>query len=355
MKIVADENIPLVEYYFQAYGEVLLKPGRDIQAEDVVNADILLVRSVTPVNQALLQNSTVTFVGSATIGCDHIDTNWLKQAGIQWAIAKGCNAVAVVEYVLSVVAALQRAGRLGEKKLRAGVIGVGDIGARVVSQLTLLGFDVLLHDPIRAAQDENFVSVPLTEFRDLDFISLHTPLTFYGEYPTYHMIAKKFFQQQKKNGILLNTSRGSVIDFSALKQYGSHLIWCLDVWENEPIIDLDILQATEIATPHIAGYSVQGKYRGIEMIYQAAVRQKIIPDLHIPPIVYPRKSLGFSEEKKSWQDILLQIYDPLITSREMKEALLHQTATFDDLRKGFVDRYETAYIDGAEFYLTMLV
>lgn len=343
MKIVADENIPLVDYYFGGLGEVVLKPGRAIQSIDLIDADVLLVRSVTQVNQTLLQNSKVKFVGSTTIGIDHMDTEWLQHAGIGFSTAKGCNAVAVVEYVLSVLAALQRDGLLLQKKLRAGVIGVGEIGTRVAEKLKLIGFDVLLHDPIRAENEKEFISVSLDHFVDLDFITLHTPLTVNGPYPTYHLIEKSFLSRQKAGCVLLNTSRGSVVDFSELKQHGAHLIWCFDVWENEPFIDLTVMQAAKIATPHIAGYSVQSKYRGIEMIYQAALADKRIPDLQVDPIVYPQKKLFFSDTA-NWRDVILQAYDPMITSQEMKQILLTDNKQFDHLRKYFPERYEMAYL-----------
>lgn len=344
MRIVADENIPLIAHYFGHSGELILKPGRQITREDLIDADILLVRSVTQVNQDLLNNTNIQFVGSATTGFDHIDTRWLDQAGIRWTVAKGCNATAVVEYVIAVIAALQNQDRLLQPNLRAGVIGAGNIGAAVAEKLKLLGFEVLLCDPPRAETD-HFNSTSLHDFVELDFITLHTPLTFSGAHPTYHLIEKEFLQRQKPGCILLNTGRGAAINFADLKKHGKHLSWCLDVWENEPLIDPDILTASVIATPHIAGYSVQSKYRGTQMIYDAALQQKMIKDKPVLPIPFPTQVISFANRPIHWRDVILQIYNPLDTSKQMKDILLHQPNAFDQLRKNFIERHEFEFVE----------
>ncbi|MHB1947272.1 MAG: 4-phosphoerythronate dehydrogenase [Gammaproteobacteria bacterium] len=344
MKIIADENLPLVTHYFGANHEVTLKPGRKISRTDLIDADILLVRSVTRVNKELLQNTRVRFVGSATTGADHVDTQWLDQAGIHWAIAKGCNAHAVVEYVIAIIAVLQKQGDLLKPHLRAGVIGVGTIGSQVAENLKILGFEVLEYDPLRALTDKTFPSTPLENFADLDLITLHTPLTFDGDYPTYHLVNREFLKRQKPGCILLNTGRGAAIDFSALKQHGNYLTWCLDVWENEPEIDLEVLQTTRIATPHIAGYSVQSKYRGVEMLYQAVVRDNIIPKQSISSPSMPTREIFCKNQMMDWRDVILKIYNPLTTSELMKEVLLGHKESFDHLRKNFVDRHEFEFV-----------
>jgi erythronate-4-phosphate dehydrogenase len=345
MKIVADENIPLVDYYFGSCGQLILKPGRAITHDDLLDADILLVRSVTLVNRDLLHGTSVKFVGSTTTGADHMDTHWLNQADIHWSVATGCNRIAVVEYVISVIAALQKMNLLQQKNSRAGVIGVGAIGQQVAEKLKILGFDVLLCDPFRSMQEKNFTGVRLEDFTDLDFITLHTPLTYEGAYPTYHLIDKDFMQRQKKNCVLLNTGRGNVIHFTDLKEYGEELIWCLDVWENEPNIDLDVLQKALIATPHIAGYSVQSKYRGIEMIYQAALKHGVIAGQGVLPIIYPQYELPLIESLCDWRDVVLAIYNPLITTKHMQQELLKNKHGFDGLRKHFPDRHEFNFVN----------
>jgi erythronate-4-phosphate dehydrogenase len=334
MKIVADENIPLVQHYFGDLGELILKPGRAIAQADLVDADILLVRSVTAVNQALLQNTNVKFVGSATTGFDHIDIAWLKEQGIALSVARGCNSTAVVEYVICVIAALQKMQLLKQTDVRAGVIGVGQIGQVVADKLKTLGFEVVLCDPLRA----DIISTPLEKMVDLDFITLHTPLTREGNFPTYHLIQGDFLQRQKKNCVLLNSGRGATIAFDQLKLYGQDLIWCLDVWEHEPFIDLNVLQKAVIATPHIAGYSLQSKYRGIEMIYQDFTKQMVTE------IKYPTKTISLNDTDADWRDVVLQIFDPRVETERMKKTLLEDPSAFDRLRKSFVDRYEFGFV-----------
>ncbi len=350
MRIVADENIPCVEKYFERAGDIVLKPGRQIVRDDLVSADILLVRAVTQVNRALLENTSIKFVGSATSGVDHIDEKWLNAANIKWASASGCNTMAVVQYVLAVVAAMQKMQYLSINNLRVGIIGVGKIGSAVAEKLKLLNVEILQYDPLRAEQDSDFISTPLSEFVNLDLVTIHAPLTTDGFFPTYHLVNKIFLQQQKKNCVLLNTSRGSVVDFSDLDEYGQLLYWCLDVWENEPYIDFQILQNAVIATPHIAGYSVQSKLRGVDMIYQAACREKIIlPHDYIPN--YPKKTISV-EGATDWRDVVLKIYNPLDTTTMMKDTLLdNKRETFDDLRKNFIDRFEFEYVSLTNAFL----
>ncbi len=343
MKIIADQDIPFIKHYFD---DAHLIEGRGLQQHQIKDADILLVRSITKVNEALLTGTNVKFVASPTTGTDHFDIEWLHQAGIGWANAHGCNAIAVVEYVVCAIAAMQKQGYLTGNRLRAGVIGVGHIGSRVVEKLQLLGFEVMQCDPLRAEKEANFPHVPLEEFSDLDLISLHTPLTRSGPYPTYHMIQQPFLERQKKNTILMNTGRGAVIDFNDLKLYGEYLMWCLDVWENEPFIDIEVLDRALIATPHIAGYTVQSKYRGIKMIYDAAVQQGFIPDKKIKPLICPTQNIVFNIPV-DWRDVVLKVYNPMDTTALMKQAILEdgEVSTFDGLRKNFADdRHEFAYV-----------
>jgi erythronate-4-phosphate dehydrogenase len=346
MKIIADEKIPFVTDYFGHGNELILKNGRSLQREDVIDADMLLVRSVTRVNAALLQDSSVKFVGSSSSGSDHLDTQWLDDAGIRWASAAGCNSRAVVEYVISVIAALQQMSLLPAKSPRAAVIGVGRIGSQVAAELETLGFEVLRCDPLRASDEKDFISTPLDAITDCDFITLHTPLTHKGSHPTYHMIAKKFLQQQKKNAVLLNAARGSVVDFADLKEYAWHLYPCLDVWENEPLVDLQILQQASIATPHIAGHTLQAKQRGIEMIYQAAIAAKLIAADPSSTIDFPHAQIDFNHEEVTWQDVILKIYDPRVTTAIMQEKILlnSHASEFDHLRNDVNQRHEFEFI-----------
>lgn len=346
MKIVADEFIPYVRTYFSSYGDLVLKDGRSIIERDVYDADILLVRSITPVNEALLKHSNVKFVGSVTAGADHLDMQWLKEAGIAFSTAAGFNAPPVADYIVSVIAALQRKHCLGKAhETKVAVVGVGHVGRLVVDRLNKLGFSVLLCDPLRAKGEQDFDSIPIEELDDCDLITLHVPLTMTGEHPTYHMVDKKFLRRQKADCIFVNTSRGSVVNSTDLLQEGEHLHWCLDVWEKEPTINKAVMQQALIATPHIAGYSIQGKIRGIDMIYRLACEKKIITPRPISPLEMPHQLLAFAGHHHHWQDIVLGIFNPLVMTAVMKETLsgTENGVRFDQLRNQFNYRYEFAF------------
>lgn len=346
MKIVADSHIPFIKEYFGGYGELVLKPGRAISHRDVKEADILLVRSITSVDEKLLANTRVRFVGSVTAGADHLDVKCLDQAGIAHSVAAGFNAPPVADYVATIVAALQRKGLLLHKPIKAAVIGVGNAGRLVVERLKQLNIDVVLCDPLRAETEEAFISTPIEALSDLDLISLHVPLCRAGSHPTYHLIEQKFLQRQKLGCILLNASRGSVIDSQALLQSGAHLHWCFDVWEHEPKIDKTILEQAFISTPHIAGYSVQSKIRGIDMIYRIACERKFIEPKSISPIKIPHQELAFAGSKHHWQDIVLGIFNPLVMTAMMQATILpaeEHGVFFDELRNKFNYRHEFAF------------
>jgi erythronate-4-phosphate dehydrogenase len=346
MRIVADENIPFVADYFANVGELILKPGRQITREDVLTADVLLVRSITQVDRKLLEGSSVKFVGSAATGVDHMDVEWLDSEGIKWYAAAGCNTMAVVEYVIAVIAVLKKTAVFPERKLRAGVIGLGKIGSEVAKKLEILGFEVVCCDPLRAKAEPSFVSTPLSDLSHLDLVTLHVPLTDEGEYATHHLINKAFLLRQHKGCVLLNASRGSVIEFSDLEEYGQHLYWCLDVWEHEPHINFEILDLATIATPHIAGYSLQSKQRGISMVYQAACDLHIISPAVRVDMPFKKSAISFGNKMMDWCDAVLKIYDPQTTTEMMKNTLVENgsNATFDLLRKDFQERYEFAYV-----------
>lgn len=346
MKIVADAHIPYIEKYFSAHGELILKPGREIVREDVKEADMLLVRAVTNVNENLLAGSKVKFVGSVTAGADHLDTNWLDNVGIKWSVAEGFNAPPVADYVVSVIAALQRRHLLSTKNVKAAIVGVGNVGRLVADHLKILGIEVMYCDPLRAANEKDFHSVSFDEIADVDLILLHVPLTKDVPHPTYHMIGKEFLLRQKPGCILLNASRGSVMNSQALMLHGTHLQWCLDVFEHEPKIDKSILNRAVIATPHIAGYSVQSRVRGIDMIYRIAGERGFIQPIQQEVVEMPRQTLSFAGSAHHWQDIVLGIFNPLVMATMMCQILLpvdDDGRLFDEMRQQFTYRHEFAF------------
>jgi erythronate-4-phosphate dehydrogenase len=272
MKIVADANIPYVEQAFGSIGEVTLVEGRSINQDAVKDADLLLVRSVTPVSERLLSGSAVKFVATATIGVDHVDTQYLQERGIGFASAPGCNAISAAEYVMAALFELAMRDGFTLQSKTVGIVGCGNVGSKVLEMLQALQVPCLIYDPPRADQYADRAYVDWEQVTHADVVTAHVPLHTSGNYPTYHMFAEKFFQRLPNQGIFINTARGRVVDEVALKaalQKRDDIRLVLDVWENEPNIDLELLNKIALATPHIAGYSLDGKVRGTKMIYHA--------------------------------------------------------------------------------------
>jgi len=265
VRIVADENIPLAGAFFSSLGEVRLVPGRSLNRAALVDADVLLVRSVTSVDRDLLEGSRVRFVGTCTIGTDHLDLHYLRQAGIAHASAPGCNARAVVDYVLSCLLMLAERQGVALHERRYGVVGCGAVGGRLGNLLQGLGYSVWQCDPPRqAAEGGAFVSLDEL-LEQCDVISLHTPLNA----STHHLIGVQELLRMRPQTWLINSSRGAVVDNQALlKTSREDLALVLDVWEGEPQICPELAARCTIATPHIAGYSLDGRLRGTAQIYQ---------------------------------------------------------------------------------------
>ncbi len=275
MRILADENIPLLRDAFGPLGEVVAVHADAIRPALLRDAHALLVRSVTPVGAALLDGSAVRFVATATIGVDHVDQEYLQQHGIFFASAEGSNAHSVAEYVFTALAVLAERGgwRLAGRTL--GIVGVGNVGSRVARMAEGLGMTVLRNDPPLARRTGDPKYVPIEALAEADIVTFHVPLTREGPDATYHMIGESLLSRLRRDVILLNTSRGSVADTAVLKAaLGAKRLGgvVLDVWENEPNIDLALLKAVDIATPHIAGYSYDGKVNGTRMILHAFCR-----------------------------------------------------------------------------------
>ncbi len=302
MKIVADENIPLLMECFGAIGNVVALPGRTISADDLKDADALLVRSITRVDKTLLENSPVKFVGTATAGHDHLDCEYLASRNITFTNAPGCNARAVVEYVLAALDVLAERDGFDLRQRTVGVIGKGQVGGRLYEVLRGLGVKVYANDPLCEPID----SVGFLDLESLidrcDIICLHTPLTREGDYPSYHLIGTEQLARMKPGTILINAGRGPVVDNRALKkrlQDCPDLSVVLDVWEFEPDVDPGLMQLVDIATPHIAGYSLDGKIAGTGMIYKALCQSFGLPARVRLAAITPDpvlKNIGFSND-----------------------------------------------------------
>jgi erythronate-4-phosphate dehydrogenase len=276
MKIVADENIPYVHEFFGSFGEVITAPGRHLTREQLGDAEVLLVRSVTRVNEALLAGSAVRFIGTCTIGTDHLDTEYLRRNHIAFASAPGCNAGGVVQYVMAALTELASHWR----QKRVGVIGRGNVGGRLCRALEALQVNYLAYDPFLSPNEHPRLCA-VEQALDCDIICVHTPYTTAGPHPTHHMIGSFQLRHMRPGAILLNAGRGGAIDNRALLahlQADADLRVVLDVWENEPDIDLALMEVVALGTPHIAGYSYEGKLNGSAMIH-AALAQFLGMDL----------------------------------------------------------------------------
>jgi erythronate-4-phosphate dehydrogenase len=358
MRILADENIPLVESFFSEHGEIRRMPGRRINKAALENIDVLLVRSVTRVDRELLDGSSVRFVGTCTIGTDHLDLDYFDEAGISWASAPGCNARGVVDYVLGSLLALAEGEGVELKHRRYGVVGAGEVGGRLVEVLRGMGWDVRVCDPLRQASEAG-------EFVDLeevlgecDVISLHTPLTLEGEHSTFHLLDSARLEKLRLGTWLINAARGAVVDNSALREQLARrpdIQAVLDVWEGEPQADVELAELCWIATPHIAGYSLDGKLRGTAQIYQAFCASRgLEPKVELAALMPAASLRGLSFDASIKPGDLLAticraVYDPRRDDAAFRRSLSgdedQRRIEFDQLRKHYPPRRE---VDGVQ-------
>jgi erythronate-4-phosphate dehydrogenase len=361
LKILADKNIPFVEKCFSSIGTVQLSAGRDMDPEMVRNADVLLVRSVTKINEQLLEGSTVKFVATATIGTDHIDEDYLAEKSIGFASAPGSNANSVAEYVTAgLLNAAQRAGTTLQNK-KIGIIGCGNVGSRVQDKAAAMGMVTVANDPPLERQTGQDKYRPIEEIHSCDFVTVHTPLTFEGTDKTYHLCDKAFFDSLKTGCIFINTSRGAVVDTDALKMNladGPVDRAVLDVWENEPRIDTGMLELAELASPHIAGYSFDGKVAGMIMIYRAACGFFGIEPKHQANdfLTAPQKpEIEIDPKGKSDHQLLAEavaeVYDITADDADMRKML---DMNNQDERAGYFDSLRKKYRIRREFQNTVV-
>jgi erythronate-4-phosphate dehydrogenase len=269
MKIVADDKIPFLRGALEQMAEVLYMPGKDITNESLRDADALLVRTRTKCNSDLLKNTKVRFIGTATIGFDHIDTHYCEKNGIAWTNAPGCNSSSVRQYIVSALLKLSKDHSFNLEGKTIGIVGVGNVGSKVEEAARILGMNVMLNDPPRARREGNKKFVLLGDILyNADIITAHVPLNIVGEDQTYHLFNEKSFKKMRKGTWFINTSRGEINDTTSLRRALStdKIRAVLDVWENEPDIDNGLMHLAFLATPHIAGYSTDGKANGTAMV-----------------------------------------------------------------------------------------
>lgn len=347
MKIVIDAHIPFIRGVLEPWAEVEYIPGREISPEPLKNADLLIIRSRTWVNRQLLEDSHVKTVISATIGTDHIDTEWCRAKGIRVKNAPGCNSGAVMQYVTAALVWLARRKgfRYGEKTL--GIIGVGNVGSKVANTAKALGFRVLLNDPPRARNEggKGFVAIEDILERS-DIMTIHVPLNKTGRDKTLSMINERVLKMAKKGMILINTSRGPVVEDHALKNWvnsGNSGGLVLDVWNSEPDIDRELLEMCDLGTPHIAGYSVDGKANATAMSVQAVAQVLNLPLTKWYPEHLPEPDnlrISLDNQKMDHQECIEKAVLHTYPIERDDDLLRTKTEEFESLRINYPVRRE---------------
>lgn len=330
MKIVVDNKIPYIrETICQLADEVVFLSGAAITADDVRDADVLVVRTRTRCNRQLLEGSKVQLVVTATIGYDHIDTQWLESAGIRWTNCPGCNSGSVAQYLECALLLLEQQKGLLLRQSTIGIVGCGHVGSKVKAVAERLGMRVLVCDP--PLGNSGFVSLDEIE-RNSDIITFHVPLTKEGDYATWHLADDNFFHRLSRVPYIINTSRGEVVDNKALLhalEDGRVRDAVIDVWENEPHPDAALLEKVFIGTPHIAGYSADGKVNADNMVIDAICQQFGLPH---PGIIVPPAL----PEDFHYSGSPLELYNPMVDSQKLKA----EPSLFEQLRNNYPLRRE---------------
>ena len=326
MKILADAHIPFLQGVAEQFGKVTYLPGSLFTKEAIKENDVLIVRTVTRFDKSNLSGSNVKLICSATIGYDHIDTQYCEANNIAWRTAPGCNAGSVEQYITTSLVRMAQKHNFELKNKTIGIVGVGNVGKKVAQACQILGMNVLLNDPPRQEVEKSDAFVDLTIIqKQADIITFHTPLTKKDKFPTFHLANELFFNNLAKSPIIMNSSRGAVVSNQALKaalKSGKASGAVIDTWENEPKIDLELLNMVDIGTPHIAGYSADGKWNATKMSLQNI---NSFFELNKDPLkLHPLPDIEHSTIKLSANDkqlpkALLYSYDPLIDSNLLKE------------------------------------
>lgn len=343
MLIVADQDLPLLDRTFGRHATLRLRPGREISRADLTDADALVVRSITRVGARILAGTPVRFVGTATIGLDHLDTEWLRASGVRWASAPGCNATAAAQYSLAMILlALQRGGRKPDG-LSAGVIGRGNVGSRVQGLLHALGVPCVACDP--PLQDRGVGGlVSLRRALDNDLVCLHVPLTRRGPCPTWRLLDAATLAGMPDQALLLNTARGDVVDGPALLREldRGRLQAALDVWPGEPRLDPRLLELCRVATPHVAGYSEQGRQAGVLEVYRAFCHWAGLRPQEPRDRFPPARELRVGSGAQALCEAVTAATGVLRDDRALREAARAPdvAAAFDALRRNYPARPE---------------
>ncbi|KTD69755.1 erythronate-4-phosphate dehydrogenase [Legionella santicrucis] len=336
MNILADASLPGLEQAFPKPFNLIRYYHANELAHLLVGQDILLCRSTLNVNRALLENHSIRYVATASSGTDHLDHSWLNSQHIQIIDAKGSNARAVADYVVACLAFLEQRHFIQGHK--AGVIGLGKVGIQVSARLQAAGFQVFHYDPLKAMRESDaFQSCSLEDLYQADLISIHAELHDNHPFPSRNLINQNFLRQLKPGCIIINAARGGIIDENSLLTEPKSLIYCTDVYLNEPAIDERIIDKALICTPHIAGHSIEAKYAAVAMV-SASLHQ--IMSLPIPHFFTPQMIKTIHLEKnKLWYESVLVLYNPIEETLSLKKAIDKKSA-FIELRKQHQNRHD---------------
>lgn len=348
MKIVIDNKIPFIRGVFEPYADVVYLPGKDTTAGVVRDADAIVTRTRTICDRALLEGSSVKAIATATIGFDHIDTEWCESAGIAWSNAPGCNSWSVKQYISSVLSVLSLRHHLSLEGMTLGVVGVGNVGSKVAQAGRALGMRVLLNDPPRARREDPSPFTSLDRLlHESDIVTVHVPLTRDGADATWHLFDAGCLGSMRPDQILINSSRGPVVDNQALKavlKAGGLKAAVLDVWEGEPDLDPEIVDLLDLATPHIAGYSADGKANGTTMSVRYIAGQLGLPlgDWTASGVPAPEQPLDFALDAtgRTRQEVLVEAILHAYDVRRDSDALRAGTGAFERLRGDYQVRRE---------------
>ncbi len=347
LKIVADQQITQAKEAFAPFGDLQLFDGRKITANDLINADVLLVRSVTQVNEALLANTAVKFVGSATAGVDHVDTEYLQANNICFHYAPGSNARSVAEYVLTSLLYLAKESNFELQHKTLGIVGVGHVGSTLYELMASLGVKCLLNDPVRAEVDSTIDWVDIDQISQADIISFHVPLTEDVAYATRDMVNSGFLKKLKEDVIFINTSRGGIVRENDLLDFiaaNAKAKLVLDVWQHEPLINEELLEKATIATPHIAGYSFDGKLKATCALQTILSAWSGIKCQVINADQYEQYTIDALPENDLLYHAALLACDLLFDTTQLKHSITVKESQrgqfFDNLRKTYRVRRE---------------
>ncbi len=354
IKIIADDKIPFLEGVLEPFADITYLPPSQIVKEVVKDADALIIRTRTKCSAELLEKSNIKFIATATIGFDHIDTSFCESHGIKWVNAPGCNSSSVQQYVASALLTLAKKKNIRLEAKTMGIVGVGNVGNKVEKIARIFGMNVLLNDPPRERNEHNKKFVPLDYLiAKSDIISLHVPLNMNGIDKTFHLADRSFFVKFKDSKIFINTSRGEVVETSALKEAIKNKLisaCVLDVWENEPKIDRELLSVVDIATPHIAGYTVEGKANGTATCVNSVNE---FFSLGLQPNWYPTNlplsnrsnEISINCAEKNIQEIYFNCIHPTYDIMEDDLRLRKSVSDFEKQRSEYLVRREFNYYD----------